>query len=1112
MQKVLLKILGLTVAIAALILSGCGGGGGGQSGGVPLVDPSPSYSGVTTKAAVTSGNAENLALGVYGGGGIAQGILAKKETSSIAYPKVSQLSMLMKKVMVRMELPKIANQRLRASPPKRPEKVVSKLETYTTSGPKGGTATFSVDINESSRSIIGTVTFNNYASDGMAVSGTANMYGTFSFDTGNLVQLTLSFNRLTLQADGDYTLVGYLSAGFNLPSSESLSMNMVMKGASGRTYWFRDYRIDNIYDNYSQTTQTISGRYYDSSEGYLDITTPVPTVSRSTAPWPVQGTVNLSGKSGSWVSLSFAHRSLKIEADTDGSSGVDWSVEHSTNTQAQANDAPVAAAGADQSVLQTTLVTLDGSGSTDPESDTFSYYWTFQSCPDNTCPTIANAATATPTFAADGIGTYVLGLRLYDGVTMSVVDTVTITSSEASPADPSLLRKEWQFWRLGDEIGEAGVITADIDGDGVPEIISSGRDMYHPTKCFWYVLRKDPAGGYLQVWRSDNYPAYLNNLIVTDFDGDGHNDIVVGFWDGTVEVFDGITLTKTSVLAVSSHNEAMAVGDVDNDGMKELVTSNGTGLFVYSSTGALKWSLANVGGVSLAVGNVDADANVEIVATTYGGKGYVVDGYSHAMEWEYANGFGARVALGDVNGDSKIEIVGSGAWSKITIFSAYSKGVVSNITTTQAVEGLLVADVNGDGVCEIVYGDDQWGKIHAVNARTGSDVWSIDNPDWGVYNLGIGDVDGDGKLEVIWAAQQNLLFVGDPSTGTIKWKDDWLGPFNVVAVGDVDNDGEDEIVAASFGASSNGFDLEGYLYIFNGKTHAIKYRRDLGAAERAGINSIWIGDLDGDRRTEYVITLSAGVYAGNIAVYDGATGVIKGKTTVSEGIYYSALAVADLDMDGRKEIICGEKPAYSGKATHIVVYDGSSLQEKWRSGEFYQSGPPIYDIAIADVDGDGHLEIIASASSEYFTVGRLAVLDGMTHQQKLLLDHPARAVAVADIDGDGRKEILVGRKDGKIDVLDGKNFSVKKTVLTYNPASVDALRVVDPTGTGSGDWVVAGGGVLTVLGGHGDTLQWRAKNLSGSLGLFNHIGVKDSNHDGRSEFVIGSDLCLYDFQ
>jgi hypothetical protein len=1117
MHKALLKIFGLFVAIAVFILSGCGGGGGGQSGGIPLVDPVPSYSGVTTQAAVTSANAENLALGVYGGGGIAQGILAKKGASSIADykvpdPKVRQFTMLLKKAMVRMELPKIANQHLRVAPPNRLEKVVRKLETYTTTGPKGGTATFSVDINESSRSINGSVTFNNYASDGITVSGSADMYGTFSSGSGNLVQLTISFSRLTLQADVEYTLIGYLSAGFNLPSSESISMNMVMKGASGKTYWFKDYRIDNLYGNDSQATQTLSGRYYDSSEGYIDITTPAPTVLRSTAPWPVQGTVNLSGKSGTWVRLSFVHRSLKLEADTDGTGGVDWSVEHSTNTQAQANDAPLAAAGADRTVLQTTLVTLDGSGSTDPEGDTFSYYWTFQSCPDNSCPTLASPATATPSFVADGIGNYVLGLSLYDGVTMSAVDTVTITSSEVSPTEPSLLKKKWQYWKLGDYIGEAGVITADIDGDGEPEIISSGRDSYLPEKCFWYVLKKGSDGGYRQVWRSDNYLSYLNNLIVTDFDGDGRKDIVVGFWDGRVEVFDGVTFTRTAVIAASSHIEAMAVADVDNDGQKELVTSDGTGLFVYSSTGVLKWSLPNVGGVSLAIGNVDADTDVEIVATTYGGKGYVVDGYTHEVKWEYANGFGTRIALGDVNGDGKTEIVGAGHWNSITVFSAYSKGVVSSITTNQAIEGLLVTDVNGDGVCEVVYGDDQWGKIHAVNARTGSDVWSINNPDWGVYNLGIGDVDGDGNLEAIWAARQGRLLVGDPLTGTIKWKDDWLGPFSVVAVGDVDNDGEDEIVAASFGVASNGFDGEAYLYIFDGKTHILKYRRDLGVAERAGINSIWIGDLDGDGRTEYVITLSAGIYAGNIAVYDGATGVLKGKTTVSQGVYYSAIAIADLDNDGRKEIICGEKPAYSGKATHIVVYDGSSLLEKWRSGEIYNDGPPIYDIAVADVDDDGHLEIIASASSEYFNGGRLAVLDGMTHQQKLLLDYPARAVAVGDIDGDRRNEILVGRNDGKIDVLDGRNFSVKKTVLTYNPTPVDALRVVDSTGTGSGDWIVAGGGIMTVLGGHGEVVKWRAKNLSGNLGRYNHIGVKDADHDGRREFVIGSDLCLYDFQ
>lgn len=1108
-------ILLFLIVVLALSLNACGGGGGGGLiGEISLVDPAPSYTGVATQAAVTSVNAENLALAGYGGGGIAQVLLAKKSASSTTDHKVRQVAILMKKAMLRMKIPEIAKQRLRAAPPKRLEKAVSRVETYSIPGPKGGSATYSIDINDSTRSVAGSVTFNDYASDDVVMSGSADLYGTFSVDSGRLVHLTLSFSRLTLVAGGNnYTLIGYLSAGFNPPSSDSLSMNIVMKEPGGRTYWFRDYRIDSLYGNDSQTTQTFTGRYYDPSEGYIDITSPSQTVSRPTAPWPVQGAVKLSGQSGTWIRLSFAPRSLKVEAETDGTGGVDWTVERPTNTREQANNAPIAVAGADRNVLQTTLVTLDGSGSTDPDDDTFSYYWNFTSCPDNSCPSLANPTTETPSFFADGIGTYILGLSLYDGVTRSIEDYITITSSEVSPTQPSLLKKAWQYWTLGDLIGEADVITADIDGDGVPEIIASGRDLYLPTKCFWYVLKKSPDGSYRQVWRSDNYLDYLHNLVVTDFNGDGHKDILAGFSDGTIEVFDGVSLTKTATFAVSPHIEAMAVADIDNDGKQELVTSDGNGLFVYSSTGALKWSLANAGGVSLAIGNVDADAGVEIVATTYGGKGYVVDGFTHAVKWEYVNGFGARIALGDVNGDGKTEIVGSGAWSKITVFSASSKEAVSNITTTKAIDRLLVTDVNGDGVCEVVYGDDQWGEIHAVDARTGTDVWIIDNPDWGVYGLDIGDVDGDGKLEVVWAARQGHLFVGDPSTGAIKWKDDWGGPYNVLAVGDVDGDGEDEIVAAEFGAAKEVYNTEGYLNIFDGRTHALKYRHDLGVVAPTAINSIWIGDLDGDGRAEYVITFSGGwPSAGKVLVFDGVTHVLKGETTVSLDMYFSTIAIGDVDNDGHKEIICGEKPVYGGQAAHIVVYDGASLQEKWRSGDLRNDGSEVYDVTIADVDGDGHPEIIASVSSQYVSGGRLAVFDGVTHQQKLLQEHPARAVAVADIDGDGLNEILVGRKDGKIDVLDGQTFSVKKTVLTYNPSSVDALRVVDPTGTGSGDWIVAGGGVVTVLGRQGEVVTWRAKNLSGNLGRYNHIGVKDADHDGRREFVIGSDLCLYDFQ
>ena len=61
-------------------------------------------------------------------------------------------------------------------------------------------------------------------------------------------------------------------------------------------------------------------------------------------------------------------------------------------------------------------------------------------------------------------------------------------------------------------------------------------------------------------------------------------------------------------------------------------------------------------------------------------------------------------------------------------------------------------DINGDGRDEILYGDGQWGSIHAMNAVNGTQLWAISNPEHGVTRIAVSDVDGDGNLEVMWGA------------------------------------------------------------------------------------------------------------------------------------------------------------------------------------------------------------------------------------------------------------------------------------------------------------------------------------------------------------------------
>ena len=91
------------------------------------------------------------------------------------------------------------------------------------------------------------------------------------------------------------------------------------------------------------------------------------------------------------------------------------------------NVAPVANAGAAQSVLTGTLVTLDGSASSDANNDALNYSWVLTSRPAGSGAALLSPSSVKPTFTADVAGSYVAALTVSDGKLSSGAATVSVT-------------------------------------------------------------------------------------------------------------------------------------------------------------------------------------------------------------------------------------------------------------------------------------------------------------------------------------------------------------------------------------------------------------------------------------------------------------------------------------------------------------------------------------------------------------------------------------------------------------------------------------------------------------------------------------------------------------
>jgi len=96
---------------------------------------------------------------------------------------------------------------------------------------------------------------------------------------------------------------------------------------------------------------------------------------------------------------------------------------------------PIANAGPNQTVQTGTLVTLDGSASSDPSGQLpLSYAWSFVSKPAGSAATLSDLTIVNPTFTADAAGDYLVQLIVTDAAGLSSAPaTVTISTSDAPP-------------------------------------------------------------------------------------------------------------------------------------------------------------------------------------------------------------------------------------------------------------------------------------------------------------------------------------------------------------------------------------------------------------------------------------------------------------------------------------------------------------------------------------------------------------------------------------------------------------------------------------------------------------------------------------------------------
>ena len=396
-------------------------------------------------------------------------------------------------------------------------------------------------------------------------------------------------------------------------------------------------------------------------------------------------------------------------------------------------------------------------------------------------------------------------------------------------------------------------------------------------------------------------------------------------------------------------------------------------------------------------------------------------------------------------------------------------------TLTSTAAGVTIADIDGDGTLEILGG--------------GEEIYAVE-PDGSEY------IDGDNDIRTLGPLSQTGL----------------QGFWNTPAVGDLDGDGVNEVVGASWN------DSRVYVYDADGVARPgwPKSVNPLAFTPLNSLGSVCLADLTADGNLEVIVSAGRAILAWR---HDG-TEVIDGDSNPStDGVFaltdvefsYGTPTVVNLDDEPYPELVAGMRD----NKVYVFNHDGS-LYPGW---PFVTSQNITSSPSVADIDLDGQLEIVIGSSDAKVYALRADLTSAAGFPVGIQLNEDVdSSPGLGDLNGDGRLDVVIGASNGAVFAFSGANGAVLSgwpVLIRDNLNNQIPVRsspvIVDVDGDGNLDVVV------------GDQIG-RIHGLTGTGGLLPGFPIQtggliegacavwDVDDDGLTEVIAQSfDQNIYVF-